>query len=357
MSVWSPFRSWLQATLRRSRMENDMNEELHFHIEACAQDLERTGIPHHQAMRRAKLEFGGAERVKEECREARGVHCLETLFREIRYGLRALRKSPGFTAVAVLTLALGLGANSAIFSVINGVLLKPLPYSHPEELIDLHLTAPGVNFPDADPAPFLYFTYREQGRSFQNVGLYSWNTQSVTGLTEPEEAQCLNVTAEVLPILGVQPALGRWFSENDAAPGSPQTAVLSYAWWQARFGGDLSVVGRHIIANGISRQVIGVMPASFRFLERDAAFLLPLQFDRTKEFLGGFDYPGIARLKPGVTIEQASADVARMIPIALHSFPPQPGLTVKEFEDVRLAPNRDTLAKCSSATLEKRYGC
>jgi predicted permease len=326
-------------------MENDMNEELHFHIEACAQDLERTGIPHHQAMRRAKLEFGGAERVKEECREARGVHCLETLFREIRYGLRALRKSPGFTAVAVLTLALGLGANSAIFSVINGVLLKPLPYSHPEELIDLHLTAPGVNFPDADPAPFLYFTYREQGRSFQNVGLYSWNTQSVTGLTEPEEAQCLNVTAEVLPILGVQPALGRWFSENDAAPGSPQTAVLSYAWWQARFGGDLSVVGRHIIANGISRQVIGVMPASFRFLERDAAFLLPLQFDRTKEFLGGFDYPGIARLKPGVTIEQASADIARMIPIALHSFPPQPGLTVKEFEDVRLAPKSRYLSQ------------
>jgi hypothetical protein len=118
--------------------------------------------------------------------------------------------------------------------VINGVLLKPLPNPHPEELIDLHLAAPGVNFPDADPAPFLYFTYREQGRSFQSVGLYRWNTQSVTGLTEPVEAQCLNVTAEVLPILGVQPALGRWFSEKDEAPGSPQTAVLAYGWWQAR---------------------------------------------------------------------------------------------------------------------------
>jgi predicted permease len=338
VTAWSRFRSWLQATLRRSRLESDMREELRFHIEAYAQDLTRSGVPHQEAMRRANLEFGGAERVKEECREARGVHLLENLFRDIRYALRALSRSPGFTIVAALTLGIGIGANSAIFSVINGVLLKPLPYPHPEELVDLHLTAPGVNFPDADPAPFLYFTYREQGRSFQSVGLYRWNTQSVTGLTEPEEAQCLNVTAEVLPILGVQPALGRWFSEKDAAPGSPQTAVLTYGWWQTHFGADRSAIGRQIIVNGISRQVIGVMPASFRFLDHDAAFLLPLQFDRTKEFLGGFDYPGIARLKPGVTIDQASADVARMIPMALHSFPPQPGLTVKEFEDVRLAP-------------------
>jgi len=345
VTVWSRFRSWLQATLRRSRMETDMRDELHFHLEAYAVDLARNGVPDHEAMRRANLEFGGAERVKEECREARGVHFLETLFRDIRYGLRALRKSPGFTAVAVLTLGLGIGANSAIFSVINGILLKPLPYPHSEELIDLHLTAPGVNFPDADPAPFLYFTYREQGRSFQSVGLYQWNTQSVTGLTEPEEAQCLNVTAEVLPILGVQPALGRWFSENDTAPGSPQTAVLTYAWWLARLGGDRSVIGRNIIINGISRQVIGVTSANFRFLDRDAAFLLPLQFDRSKEFLGGFDYPGIARLKPGVTIEQASADVARMIPISLRSFPPQPGLTVKEFEDVHLAPKSRYLSQ------------
>jgi predicted permease len=250
-----------------------------------------------------------------------------------------------FTAIAAVTLALGIGATSAMFSVIDGVLLKPLPYPHPEELIDLHLTAPGVNFPDADPAPFLYFTYREQGRSFQSVGLYQWNTQSVTGLTEPEEAECLNVTAEVLPILGVQPALGRGFSEKDATPGSPLTMVLTNGWWQARFGGDRSVIGRRVMIDGIPREVIGVMPESFRFLDRDAAFLLPLRFDRAQESLGGFDYPGIARLKPGVTIEQASADVARMIPIALHSFPPQPGLTVKEFEDVRLAPKSRFLSQ------------
>jgi predicted permease len=243
-----------------------------------------------------------------------------------------------FTLIAAVTLGVGIGANSAIFSVINGILLKPLPYQHPDELIDLNHTAPGVNFPDADPAPFLYFTYREQGRSFQSLGLYGVDSRTVTGLAEPEEAQCLHVTAEVLPMLGVKPALGRWFSEKDDAPGSPPTAVLMHGWWQARFGGDRSVIGRQVVVNGVSHQVIGVMPADFRFLDLDAAMVLPLQFDRNKAFLGQFEYPGIARLKPGVTIEQASADITRMIPIALHSFPPQPGLTVKVFEDVRLAP-------------------
>jgi putative ABC transport system permease protein len=255
-----------------------------------------------------------------------------------RHVLRRLARAPMFTAMTALTLAVGIGANSAIFSVINGILLKPLPFPHPDELIELSHTAPGVNFPDAGSAPFLNFTYRDQGRSFQDVGLFAWNSRSVTGLTEPEEAQCLNVTAAVLPILGVQPALGRWFSERDDTPGSPQTTVLMQGWWQRRFGGDHSVIGRNIMVDGVPREVIGVMPASFRFLDRNPAFLLPLQFDRGKTFLGEFDYLGLARLKPGVTIQQASADVARMIPVALHQFPTPPGLTLKVFEDVRLGP-------------------
>src|SRR5258706_274190 len=252
--------------------------------------------------------------------------------------LRRLARAPMFTIITALTLAIGIGANSAIFSVINGVLLKPLPYPHPEELIDLTLAAPGVILPETNEAPFLYFTYREQGRSFQGVGLYEWTTPSVTGLAEPEDVTSLNVTAGVLPMLGIQPELGRWFSEKDDAPGSPPTTILTSGWWHTRFGGDRAVIGRQVMVAGISREVIGVMPANFRFLDREAALLLPLQLDRNKAYLGQFDYPGIARLKPGVTIEQASADIARLIPIALHSFPPQTGLTVKEFEDVRLGP-------------------
>lgn len=255
-----------------------------------------------------------------------------------RHVLRRLRRAPMFTVTAVITLALGIGANSAIFSVINGVILKPLPYAHAEELTDLNLTAPGVNLPDAEAAPFLYFTFKDQARAFQSLGLYHWTSRSVTGLAEPEQVQGLDVTSEVLPMLGVQPELGRWFSANDTAPGGPQTVILMYGWWQARFGGDRSVIGRNVQVDGTPREVVGVMPANFRFLDRDAAFILPLQFDRNKEFLGHFSYPGIGRLKPGVSLEQGSADVARMIPIALHSFPPTTGFTLKAFEDVHLAP-------------------
>src|SRR5579864_8870317 len=242
-----------------------------------------------------------------------------------RHVLRRLTRTPMFTAIAVVTLAVAIGADSAIFSVINGVILKPLPYPHPDELIELSHSALGVHLSDAGSAPFLHFTYRDLGRSFQDLGLFRWSTRTVTGLAEPETAQSLNVTAQVLPILGVQPSLGRWFSEKDDAPGSAQTTVLMYGWWQARFGGDHSVIGRDILVDGVSRQVIGVMPSDFRFLDREAALLLPVQLDRNKAILGQVDYRGIARLKPGVTIAQASDDVARMIPIALHQFPVPPG--------------------------------
>src|SRR5215467_13635168 len=333
----------IRMLLRRRQFDADLEQEMRLHLELRQLEQVESGMTVDDARAAARRQFGGTTYLKEESHIVWGWEWLENLARDARYGLRTLRKSAGFTAVAVLTLGLGIGANSAILSVINGVLFKPLPYLHADELIDLNHTAPGVNFPDTYPAPFLYFTYREQGQSFQSVGLYRWDFRTVTGLTEPVEAQCLNVTAEVLPMLGVQAELGRWFSEKDDAPGGAPTMILTYGWWQTRLGGERSVIGRQILVNGVSREVIGVMPASFRFLDRDAAFILPLQLDRGKAILGDFDYPGIARLKPGVTLEQASADVARMIPIALHSFPPSPGFTVKEFEEVRLGPKLQLL--------------
>src|SRR3984885_11604426 len=261
----------------------------------------------------------------------------------IRLIVRRLARTPMFTAIAAVTLAVGIGANSAIFSVIDGVLLKPLPFPHPDELITVNHAAPGVNLPEAGSAPFLHFTYRDQAHSFQDIGLYRWADGTVTGLAEPETALSLNVTAQVLPILGMQPVLGRWFSDKDDTPGSAQTIILTYGWWQARFGGNRSVLGRALTVDGEAREIIGVLPANFSFEDRNAAFLLPLQLDRRRAVLGQVSYEGIARLKRGVTVDEAYTDLARLIPIALHSFPPEPGFTVKAFEEVRFAPRVQTL--------------
>ena len=151
-----------------------------------------------------------------------------------------------FTLIAAVTLAIGIGAKSAIFSVIEGILLKPLPYPQPENLVAVNHTAPGVNFVDAGTAAFLYFTYRDEGKSFQDIAMWQGDTASVTGLAEPEEVRCINVTEGWLLLLGIPPILGRWFSTADAAPGGPRTVMLTYGYWQAKFGGDTSVLGRNL---------------------------------------------------------------------------------------------------------------
>lgn len=265
--------------------------------------------------------------------------------------LRRIARSPGFTAIAVITLALGIGANSAIFSVIEGVLLKPLPYPHSEELIGVWHTAKGLNLPQVEIAPFLYFTYRDESRALTDIGVWDTGSSSVTGLAEPEQVDTLQVTDATLPLLGVPPALGRWFSHQDDAPGTPETTILMYGYWQSRFGGDRSVVGRRVMVDGSAREIVGVMPERFRFLDFKPSLILPMRFDRSKVFLGNFSYQALARLKPGVTISQAGADVARMIPIALSSFPPFPGFTRKVFEDAHLAPNLRPLKQDVTGTI------
>ena len=259
--------------------------------------------------------------------------------------LRALVRVPAFTGLVVFTLALGIAANTAIFSVIQAVLLKPLPFHDPDQLVDVDHRAPGVNIEHAGSAAFLHFTYRESGTSFQDVGLWTPETFSVTGVGEPEEVRGLDVTAGVFPILGVQPAVGRLFSRKDDSPGSPETVVLSYEYWQTRFGGDRAVVGRRILLDGRPREVIGILPADFRFLDQKPAVVLPIRLDRSNTRLGQFNYSGIARLKPGVTIAQATADLTRLVPISLQRFPAFAGTNAKMFEEARITPVLQPLAQ------------
>src|SRR4029453_9232886 len=181
-----------------------------------------------------------------------------------RHVLRHLAAMPLFTGMAVVTLALGIGANTAIFSVISGVLLKPLPYPRSEELVALDHAAPGLDIEHAGSAPFLYFTYREDGQVFQDVALWNTGTVSVTGLAKPEEVPALLGRGGLLPILGVQPMLGRGFSKADDAPGGAQTVIVTAGYWRSKFGGDRSAVGRTIVVDGSPPEIIGGLPTGFR---------------------------------------------------------------------------------------------
>jgi predicted permease len=259
---------------------------------------------------------------------------------QLRQVLRRLSRAPLFTAITLLTLGIGVGANTVIFSVVQGVLLKPLPYPHPEQLVGVWHTAPGIDIKELNMSPSIYFIDREQNTTLQDIGVYDNDSLNVTGAGQPEHVRGLDVTDGTLPILGVAPALGRLFTRKDDSPGSPQTVLLSYGYWQKKFGGDRSVIGRSITVDGKPREIIGVLPKGFHFLDQqDAALILPFQWDRSKVKLGNFSQRSLARLKPGVTMAQASADMARLLPVVLRSFPVPEGFSVSLFEKARIMPN------------------
>ena len=263
---------------------------------------------------------------------------MATFLDRLRQVFRRLFRTPLFTAITLITLAVGVGANTVIFSVIEGVLIKPLPYSHPEQLVGVWHTAPGVGMKSLNMAAFLYFIDREQNTTLQDIGIYDGDSVSLTGMGEPEHLTGLDVTSGTLPILGVTPALGRLFTHADDSPGNPETVLLSYAYWRKKFGSDPSAINRVITIDGRPRQIIGVLPQGFHFLDQeDAAIIMPFQWDRNKTKLGNFSQEGLARLKPGVTLAQATADLNRLVPIAIHSFPAPEGFSAKIFENAGLA--------------------
>ena len=334
----------LRALFHKNRVEQEMDEEFRFHLEKQIEQNIAGGMNPDEARYAALRQFGNLGHVKEECRDSWGLRFINELLQDLRYGLRQLRRSPGFTAVAVLTLALGIGATTAMFSVIDGIILKPLPYPHPEQLVAVWLTAPGMNVKKLATSSSLYFILRDQNRTFQDFGLYTGASANVTGHGKAEQVADIEATYGLLPTLGVTPMLGRPFSKSDDEPGSPETVMLTYGYWRRKFGGDRTVVGKTITVNGELRQIIGVLPQSFHsaglnLRGSDLALLIPLQLDRAKTSLGHFVFHGIARLKPGVTIAKADADVARLLLVMLRSFPPPPGYTTKMFEDGRIAPN------------------
>jgi hypothetical protein len=277
--------------------------------------------------------------------------------RDVWCAFKRLRRNPAFAGITILTLALGIGATTAVFSVVNSVLLRPLPFEEPEELVGVWHSAPGWGVSRRLPqSPATYFTYREESRAFEDIGV--WNNYmvtvtgldqpervmannymvTVTGLDQPERVMAMFVTDGTLPLLRAAPILGRTFTSQDDLPEAAPTVMLSHGYWRLRFGGDSAVIGRTITVDGGSLEIIGVTPPGFDFLQIDPAVYLPYRFDRSQvAVFGDFSYPAIARLRPGVTIEQANADVTRMIPLALEKFPG--GMNPSDIENVQLGPD------------------
>jgi putative ABC transport system permease protein len=292
-----------------------MDVELKFHLETYTEDLVRNGVPRQEALRQARLEFGGVELAKEECREARGVRLLETLAQDLRYGARMLRRKPTFTVVAILTLALGVGANTAIFSIVNAVLLRPLPYRDPGGLVRIYFNNPGIGMRDVASSVPELDDLRTRAGVFEDVTALGGGSVNLTGAKEPERLEFVVSYPNYFSMLGATPQIGRLFGPQDFALGFAPVAVISDGLWRRSYGADPSVLGRNVRLDNDLYTIIGVLPPGFRHpgptLARDVEVWLSCGFSadpvpppaRATRFIPA----AIGRLKPGVTLAQAQA--------------------------------------------------
>lgn len=337
--------SWWERLFQRRHLNDELGEELRGHIEEKAEQLMRLeNLSRVEARQAALRAFGNPALVETRSREIWQWSRLESFLADMKLAFRRLGRSPGFAATVLLTLAIGIGANTAVFSVVNSVLLKPLPYPDSDRLVSLWLNAPGAaglaNFQKGLPlSGSMYFTFSESNRTFQALGAWSPQKANLTGLALPEQVNTVLVTDGVLEALGVPPAFGRELTAADQAPNGPKNVVLSYGYWQRRFGGDRSMIGRTIMIDSVSRTIVGVMPRGFRIVDQDFDVLVPFAFERNKQILAGFGLQGIGRLKPGVTIAQANADIARLIPVWMDSFSNGPGTDSHFYIKWRITPD------------------
>ena len=340
----------LNRLFERRRRYADISASIQEHIQERTEELMDDGVPRDEAEQAARREFGNVTLIQERSREMWQWSMVESILADVKLTFRRLRKSPGFTATILLTLAIGIGANTAVFSVLNSVLLKPLPYPNSEQLVSLWLNAPGAaglsNFISGlHLSSSMYFTFAEHNQTFESLGVWTRGTANVTGLARPEEVHTGLVSDGVLQSLQVQPAVGRWLTPADQDPHGSKAVMLSYGYWQRRFGGDPFVVGRNITVDAVTKEIVGVMPRGFRLIDQDFDLLVPLAFDRNNQKLAGFGFDGIGRLKPGITLAQANADIARLIPVWMDTWTNGPGTNPHFYETWKIAPQLRLLKK------------
>jgi predicted permease len=318
--------NWLPNIFRRKTLYGDLAEEMRLHLEEKTEQFMAEGMSRRDAEQAARRAFGNATVLEERSRIVWQLPWVESLGTDLKLVFRRLGKSPGFAATVILTLAIGIGANTAVFSVVNSILFRPLPYPNAEQLVAVRLIAPGA----AGLADFssglrlsssMYLTFADQNRTLQSFGVWNTGTANVTGVDQPHEVHIAFVSDGVLQALSVPPVIGRWLLPADQDPHGAKPVMLSYGYWQRRFGGDRSVLGRNIAIDGQPREIVGVMPKGFEVVNAEFDVITPFAFDRSKQQLAGFGLQGIARLKPGVSIAQADDDIKRMLPIWEDAWP------------------------------------
>jgi predicted permease len=307
MSLLVKARSFLRNLVLSRRVEVDLDQEVHSHLELLIEENIRAGMPPHEAQRAARIELGGIEQVKEEVREERIGNWLHSVYSDCRYGVRQLRKNPGAAAIMVFTLALAIGATTAIFSVVYGVLLRPLPYTDSNRIMAVfEVNSEGRWAHLADPN---FDDIRDQNRSFQAIAKYNYYAVSVSGTSQPSRTTVGHVSPDFLKVFGVQPILGRDFTAGDAKKGAGPTVLVSYGYWKQYLGSPPDLSQSHIKIDGASYSVTGVLPPGFRF-PPDVDLWLPTDLDGENRSRTAHNYFAVGRLRDGVTVEQANQDIS-----------------------------------------------
>ena len=339
---WLDVRARLAALFRRKEIYQRADEELEFHLAMMEQRMIESGVSPNDARVLARRQLGNTTLIKEQALDSWRYTFVDTLILDFRYAVRTLRKNLSFSATAVLTLTLGIGATTAIFSVVYSVLIRPLPYPNADELVRIRHSEADINT-DLTSSPTMYFTYRDENRTLASIGLWQEDSATLTGLGEPERVSALRVTDGMLQALGVQPMHGRGFTEQEHGPAAegPEPVILSYGFWQRRFGGE-GALGREVSMDSRPAQVVGIMPPDFRFLDRipQPDVILAVRLNRAEQVIGAFNFHALARLKPGVTPAEAHGDIERMLAIWIDAWPLMPGFgaTRQTLADLRITP-------------------
>jgi predicted permease len=309
----------LRALVHRKEMDAEVDEELRDHLEREAEKYRRAGLPPHEAKRHAHLALGGSEQIKQACRDSRGTRFMDDLMQDLRYAMRSFAKTPGLTVLIVLSLAIGIGANTAIFSVTSTLLLKPLPYPDPDRLAILWLRSPGIGIPQDWPSPGQFHDITTQNHVFVDTALAFGGGYTLTERSKAMKVDGIQATSSLLPMLGAKPMLGRLFLPEEDEPGKPETVVLTYGFWHREFADDPHIVGRVITLDGKTHTVVGVLSPSFRLnheviptiggIDKPEFFMPPTEEARVPNNYGSENFNIVARLKPGVTMKQAQSDI------------------------------------------------